>query len=125
MLRRSEMDSQLHTEFIYYTPGLPVCTFASSPTTKHVPSVHHFRDWGVATYGGGQAKWNSTFLSFKAGRVHGRVLNMLANGKVAGIVETMGFTGRLGFGQTGNLRPGHEHPDQGSLVYNPGGIPLM
>ena len=119
------MDSQLHTEFIYYTPGLPVCTLASLRTEKYGASLHHFHDWGVATYGGGLVAWNSTYLSFKAGRVHGRVLNMLANDKVAGIVETMGFTGRLGFGQTGNLRSGHEHPDQGSLVYNPGGIPLM
>ena len=105
----------LHTEFVFYDPSIP----EKEPPEASTPKLHVFDDWGVATYGGGtvdsqsQSK-KSTFLSFKASVLHGKAVNNM--------VKTRPYSWIRGWH---SFNPGHEHPDQGSFVFVPNGVPFI
>ncbi|CAH1791366.1 unnamed protein product, partial [Owenia fusiformis] len=94
-----------HTEFLWYDPTIK----PTPPPGYSNSSLHVFKDWGVVTYGGGQELLpGATFLSFKSSKLHGRVIKTL--------------TGKHHNGLTWDeFNPGHEHPDQNSLVFAPNG----
>ena len=103
----------LHTEFLFYDASIP----EKEPTNAHTPQLYVFRDWGVVTYGGGALDMHgrrSTFLSFKSSVLHGRAVNQIVRTKPYSWIE-----GR------NNFNPGHEHPDQGSFVFAPYGVPFI
>ena len=103
----------LHTEFLFYDASIP----ETEPPNAHTPQLHIFKDWGVVTYGGGlldkHGKIN-TFLSFKSSVLHGRAINE--------IVRHRAYDWITGWR---NFNPGHEHPDQGSFVFAPNGVPFI
>ena len=103
----------LYTEFLFYDASIP----EKEPPNAHTPQLHTFNDWGVATYGGGTLDMNgqrSTFLSFKSSVLHGKAVNQIVRKKTYSWIN-----GRL------NFNPGHEHPDQGSFVFAPYGVPFI
>ena len=103
----------LHTEFFFYDPGIP----ETEPPNAQTPQLHVFNDWGVVTYGGGALDKDgqrSTFLSFKSSVLHGRAINEIVRRKPYDWI-----TGWRSF------NPGHEHPDQGSFVFAPNGVPFI
>ncbi|GCC19867.1 hypothetical protein chiPu_0018588 [Chiloscyllium punctatum] len=97
----------LHTEYIWYDPEL-----SPQPPPGHgTPSLHVFSNWGVITYGGGlPSDPGNTFVSFKSGKLGGRA--------VYGIVHESPYSWIDGWR---NFNPGHEHPDQNSFTFAPGG----
>lgn len=103
----------LHTEFIFYNASIP----EKEPPNTSTPQLHVFDDWGVVTYGGGslgKGREKITFLSFKSSVLHGRTIN--------GIVRHKQYDWISGWR---NFNPGHEHPDQGSFVFVPYGVPFI
>ena len=105
----------LHTEFLFYDSTLP----AIAPPHPGTPHLHVFSDWGVVTYGGGvmtsEARPGAaaTFLSFKCGVLHGRAVNQMVRSPHSWVRGWRDFN------------PGHEHPDQGSFVFAPNGVPFI
>ena len=103
----------LHTEFLFYDASIP----DKEPSNARSPQMHIFSDWGVATYGGGALDVHgkrSTFLSFKSSVLHGKAVNQIVRNKNFSWIE--GWR---------NFNPGHEHPDQGSFVFTPYGVPFI
>ena len=103
----------LHTEYIFYDSSIPEV----EPPNASIPQLHVFSDWGVVTYGGGALEKDGrkhTFLSFKTSVLHGRAINAIFRQKVFSWIEG-----------SRNFNPGHEHPDQGSFVFAPHGIPFI
>lgn len=103
----------LHTEFIFYNASIP----ETEPPNATTPQLHVFKDWGVVTYGGGALDKDGrkhTFLSFKTSVLHGRAMNNIFRHKPLTWIE--GWR---------NFNPGHEHPDQGSFVFAPHGVPFI
>ena len=103
----------LHTEFIFYNASIP----EKEPPNASTPQLHVFDDWGVVTYGGGslgKGREKITFLSLKSSVLHGRTIN--------GIVRHKQYDWISGWR---NFNPGHEHPDQGSFVFVPYGVPFI
>jgi len=103
----------LHTEFLFFNASIP----EREPPNADIPRLHVFQDWGVVTYGGGTLDKDgqkSTFLSFKSSVLHGRAVN--------GIVRRKPYDWISGWR---NFNPGHEHPDQGSFVFAPNGVPFI
>ncbi|KAL9958639.1 hypothetical protein ACROYT_G035686 [Oculina patagonica] len=103
----------LHTEFLFYNASIP----EKEPPIARTPQFHVFEDWGVVTYGGGALDnegQRSTFLSFKSSVLHGRAVNEIVRRKPYDWI-----TGWRSF------HPGHEHPDQGSFVFAPNGVPFI
>ena len=103
----------LHTEFIFYDASIP----ETEPPNAFLPQLHVFEDWGVVTYGGGALNnkgRRNTFLSFKASVLHGRAVNNIVRHKPYAWIS--GWR---------NFNPGHEHPDQGSFVFAPNGVPFI
>lgn len=103
----------LHTEFIFYDASIP----ETEPPNASNPQLHLFDDWGVVTYGGGglcNDERRCTFLSFKASVLHGRAVN--------NVVRRQPYTWISGWR---DFNPGHEHPDQGSFVFAPKGVPFI
>lgn len=99
--------STLHTEYIWYDPGL----------TPHPPpdygnaKMHVFPNWGVVTYGAGLPNTQTnTFVSFKSGKLGGRA--------VYDIVHFQPYSWIDGWR---SFNPGHEHPDQNSFTFAPNG----
>ncbi|XP_053106659.1 dermatan-sulfate epimerase-like protein [Hemicordylus capensis] len=99
--------STLHTEYIWYDPGL----------TPHPPpeygnaKMHVFPNWGVVTYGAGlPTSQTNTFVSFKSGKLGGRA--------VYDIVHFQPYSWIDGWW---SFNPGHEHPDQNSFTFAPNG----
>ena len=119
---RSHQMCMLHTEFLFYNASIK----ERPQPNPSLPRLHVFSDWGVVTYGGGvdtsysnnvhtQRDKTGTFLSFKCGKLHGRAINS--------IVRRKGFRSWLKSWK--NFNPGHEHPDQGSFVFAPNGVPFI
>ena len=105
--------STLHTEFIFYNASIP----DTEPPNASTPQLHVFEDWGVVTFGGGvldKDGQKTTFLSFKSGVLHGRAIN--------NILKHKSYPWITGWR---NFNPGHEHPDQGSFVFAPNGVPFI
>lgn len=112
----------LHTEFLFYNASIK----ERAQPNPSLPRLHVFSDWGVVTYGGGvdTSRTNNlqkprqekrTFLSFKCGVLHGRAINSVVRG---GRFRSWLKSWR-------NFNPGHEHPDQGSFVFAPNGVPFI
>ncbi|XP_078365141.1 dermatan-sulfate epimerase-like protein [Oculina patagonica] len=117
---RSHKICMLHTEFLFYNASIK----ERAQPNPSLPRLHVFSDWGVVTYGGGvdvsysnntRNPQGGTFLSFKCSVLHGRAINA--------IVRRKGFRPWLKGWKTFN--PGHEHPDQGSFVFAPNGVPFI
>ncbi|KAM8827329.1 dermatan-sulfate epimerase isoform 1-T1 [Synchiropus picturatus] len=102
----------LHTEFIWYDPDL----IPKPPSDFGTPKLHFFDDWGVVTYGSAlPADTNSSFLSFKSGKLGGRaIFNMVHKSKYKEWIQ--GWR---------NFNAGHEHPDQNSFTFAPNGVPFI
>ena len=103
----------LHTEFLFFDASIP----EKEPPNAYIPHLHAFEDWGVVTYGGGTLNrdgQSSTFLSFKSSVLHGRAVNEIVRRKPYDWIS--GWR---------NFNPGHEHPDQGSFVFAPNGVPFI
>jgi len=103
----------LHTEFLFFNASIP----EREPPNAYIPQLHVFQDWGVVTYGGGTLDkdgQSSTFLSFKSSVLHGRAVNEIVRRKPYDWIS--GWR---------NFNPGHEHPDQGSFVFAPNGVPFI
>ena len=103
----------LHTEFLFFDASIS----EKEPPNAYIPQLHIFQDWGVATYGGGTLDTDgqsSTFLSFKSSVLHGRAVNEIVRRKPYDWIS--GWR---------NFNPGHEHPDQGSFVFAPNGVPFV
>ena len=103
----------LHTEFLFYDASIP----ETEPPNAYTPQLHTFKDWGVVTYGGGvldKGGQRKTFLSFKSSVLHGRAINKIFRQKPYDWIK--GWR---------NFNPGHEHPDQGSFVFAPNGVPFI
>ena len=103
----------LHTEFLFFDASIP----ETEPPNAQMPQLHIFNDWGVVTYGGGtldKAGQRNTFLSFKSGVLHGRAVNDIVRHKKYDWIP--GWR---------SFNPGHEHPDQGSFVFAPNGVPFI
>lgn len=78
--------------------------------------MHYFEDWGVVTYGGGlPAGTNHSFLSFKSGKLGGRT--------IFDIVHQRHYSEWIRGWK--NFNAGHEHPDQNSFTFAPGGFPFI
>ena len=113
----SHRNCMLHTEFLFYNASIK----ERAQPNPSLPRLHVFSDWGVVTYGGGvDTQSNSrhergTFLSFKCGVLHGRAINS--------VVRCKNF--RSWIKGLKNFNPGHEHPDQGSFVFAPNGVPFI
>ncbi|XP_072114333.1 dermatan-sulfate epimerase-like protein [Mobula birostris] len=110
----------LHTEFIWYDPGLS----PRPPAIHGSPRLHVFPNWGVVTYGGGlEQEPGHTFVSFKSGKLGGRAVYEMVHG--AG--SWGGSRGRPYSWIDGwkSFNPGHEHPDQNSFTFAPGGRPFV
>ena len=116
---KSHRNCMLHTEFLFYNASIK----ERAPPNSSQPRLHVFSDWGVVTYGGGvdtshgNTSWDerSTFLSFKCGVLHGRAINSVITRKKF----------RSWIKGWRNFNPGHEHPDQGSFVFAPNGVPFI
>ncbi|XP_066533308.1 dermatan-sulfate epimerase [Hoplias malabaricus] len=102
----------LHTEFIWFDPSLP----ARPPPDFRTPRLHFFEDWGVVTYGASlPVQRNHSFLSFKSGKLGGRaIFDIVHRRKYRDWVQ--GWR---------NFNAGHEHPDQNSFTFAPGGFPFI
>ena len=103
----------LHTELLFFDASIP----EKEPPNAYIPRLHIFQDWGVVTYGGGTLDkdgQSSTFLSFKSSVLHGRAVNQIVRRKPYDWIS--GWS---------NFNPGHEHPDQGSFVFAPNGVPFI
>ncbi|XP_020669004.3 dermatan-sulfate epimerase-like protein [Pogona vitticeps] len=99
--------STLHTEFIWYDPGLAPCPPPDYGSVK----MHVFPNWGVVTYGAGLPNTQAnTFVSFKSGKLGGRA--------VYDIVHFQPYSWIDGWR---SFNPGHEHPDQNSFTFAPNG----
>uniref|UniRef100_A0A6J0VEA5 Dermatan-sulfate epimerase-like protein n=1 Tax=Pogona vitticeps TaxID=103695 RepID=A0A6J0VEA5_9SAUR len=99
--------STLHTEFIWYDPGLAPCPPPDYGSVK----MHVFPNWGVVTYGAGLPNTQTnTFVSFKSGKLGGRA--------VYDIVHFQPYSWIDGWR---SFNPGHEHPDQNSFTFAPNG----
>ncbi|XP_069778602.1 dermatan-sulfate epimerase-like protein [Narcine bancroftii] len=97
----------LHTEFIWYDPQL----VPRPPAFHGTPRLHVFSNWGVVTYGGGlDHQPGNTFVSFKSGKLGGRAVYEIVHGSPYSWID--GWK---------NFNPGHEHPDQNSFTFAPGG----
>ena len=114
----SHRNCMLHTEFLFYNARIK----ERAQPNPSLPRLHVFSDWGVVTYGGGvdtqsnnSRDERSTFLSFKCGVLHGRAINS--------VVRRKHF--RSWIKGWKNFNPGHEHPDQGSFVFAPNGVPFI
>ena len=116
---KSHRNCMLHTEFLFYNASIK----ERAPPNSRLPRLHVFSDWGVVTYGGGvdtshgNNSWDErgTFLSFKCGLLHGRAINSVITRQNV----RSWITGWR------NFNPGHEHPDQGSFVFAPNGVPFI
>ena len=116
---KSHRNCMLHTEFLFYNASIK----ERAPPNSRLPRLHVFSDWGVVTYGGGvdtshgNKSWDErgTFLSFKCGLLHGRAINSVITRQNV----RSWITGWR------NFNPGHEHPDQGSFVFAPNGVPFI
>ena len=117
---KSHRTCMLHTEFLFYNASIK----ERAPPNSSLPRLHVFSDWGVVTYGGGvdtrshgNNSWSErgTFLSFKCGLLHGRAINS--------VIRQKKF--RSWINSWRNFNPGHEHPDQGSFVFAPNGVPFI
>ncbi|KAM6954220.1 dermatan-sulfate epimerase [Aplochiton taeniatus] len=102
----------LHTEFIWYDPGL----ISKPPPDFGTPRLHHFEDWGVVTYGSAlPADNNRSFLSFKSGKLGGRaIFDVVHRNKYKDWIK--GWR---------NFNAGHEHPDQNTFTFAPNGVPFI
>ncbi|KAJ7338644.1 hypothetical protein JRQ81_012546 [Phrynocephalus forsythii] len=99
--------STLHTEFIWYDPGLA----PRPPPDYGSAKMHVFPNWGVVTYGAGLPNTQTnTFVSFKSGKLGGRA--------VYDIVHFQPYSWIDGWR---SFNPGHEHPDQNSFTFAPNG----
>ncbi|XP_043923081.1 dermatan-sulfate epimerase-like protein [Protopterus annectens] len=99
--------STLHTEYIWFDSQL----ISQPPTGYGVPNMHVFPNWGVVTFGAGLPNSvNNTFVSFKSGKLGGRV--------VYDIVHIKPYSWIDGWR---SFNPGHEHPDQNSFTFAPNG----
>ena len=111
--KRGEKRSYMtrHTEFIWYDATLT----AAAPFGDRRNHLHVFDDWGVVVYGGGGTYRgsDSTFLSFKSGKINGRGINDLVH------------TNRSWLEGWKSFNAGHEHPDQNSFTFFPSGRPLI
>ena len=98
----------IHTEFIWFDATLGKAT----PLQSGKPNLHVFSDWGVVTYSRVSPKIDTdTFLAFKAGKVHGRgIFDVVQRNMYSSWVK--GWS---------SFNPGHEHPDQNTFVFAPGG----
>lgn len=78
--------------------------------------LHHFEDWGVVTYGSAlPADTNSSFLSFKSGKLGGRaIFDTVHKSKYKEWIK--GWR---------NFNAGHEHPDQNTFTFAPNGVPFI
>ena len=118
-LAKAKYHCMLHTEFLFYNASIK----ERAPPNSTLPQLHVFSDWGVVTYGGGvdtshgnnSWKKRGTFLSFKCGLLHGRAINSVITRQNV----RSWITGWR------NFNPGHEHPDQGSFVFAPYGVPFI
>lgn len=116
---QSHKNCMLHTEFLFYNASIK----ERAQPNPSLPRLHVFSDWGVVTYGGGVDTSHSnnsgnergTFLSFKCGMLHGRAINS--------VLRRKNF--RSWIKGWKNFNPGHEHPDQGSFVFAPNGVPFI
>ncbi|MEQ2259477.1 hypothetical protein XENORESO_012467, partial [Xenotaenia resolanae] len=95
-----------------YDPGLipkPPADFGKS-------ELHYFEDWGVVTYGSAlPSGTNSSFLSFKSGKLGGRaIFDIVHNNRYIEWIK--GWR---------NFNAGHEHPDQNSFTFAPNGVPFI
>ncbi len=122
---RNHKSCMLHTEFLFYNASIK----ERAPPHPSLPRLHVFSDWGVVTYGGGVDTSYSnntqnpradraTFLSFKCGVLHGRAINAIGRGERFRSWLKAGLPWK-------NFNPGHEHPDQGSFVFAPNGVPFI
>ncbi|XP_078130387.1 dermatan-sulfate epimerase isoform X2 [Sander vitreus] len=102
----------LHTEFIWYDPGL----FPKPPSDFGTSQLHYFEDWGVVTYGSAlPADTNRTFLSFKSGKLGGRaIFDIVHRNKYKEWIK--GWR---------NFNAGHEHPDQNTFTFAPNGVSFI
>ncbi|XP_033846721.1 dermatan-sulfate epimerase isoform X1 [Periophthalmus magnuspinnatus] len=109
---KSQRWCTLHTEFIWYDPNLS----PTPPPDYGTSRLHYFEDWGVVTYGSAlPARTNSTFLSFKSGKLGGRAMyDIVHKNKYKEWVK--GWR---------NFNAGHEHPDQNSFTFAPNGVPFI
>ena len=113
-----QYNSMLHMEFVFYNASI-----GERPPSNHMnPQLHVFSDWGLVIYTGGQPHGTATrhngdgrtFLSLKCGRLHGRAINEIVHKKRFRWLKSWH-----------SFNPGHEHPDQGSFVYAPNGVPFI
>uniref|UniRef100_A0AAX7VMQ4 Dermatan sulfate epimerase n=1 Tax=Astatotilapia calliptera TaxID=8154 RepID=A0AAX7VMQ4_ASTCA len=95
-----------------YDPGL----VPKPPSDFGTPKLHYFEDWGVVTYGSAlPVKANSSFLSFKSGKLGGRaIFDIVHKNKYKEWIK--GWR---------NFNAGHEHPDQNSFTFAPNGVPFV
>lgn len=98
--------------FYRYDPGL----VPKPPSDFGTPKLHYFEDWGVVTYGSAlPVKANSSFLSFKSGKLGGRaIFDIVHKNKYKEWIK--GWR---------NFNAGHEHPDQNSFTFAPNGVPFV
>lgn len=98
--------------FCRYDPGL----VPKPPSDFGTPKLHYFEDWGVVTYGSAlPVKANSSFLSFKSGKLGGRaIFDIVHKNKYKEWIK--GWR---------NFNAGHEHPDQNSFTFAPNGVPFV
>lgn len=98
--------------FCRYDPGL----VPKPPSDFGTPKLHYFEDWGVVTYGSAlPVKTNSSFLSFKSGKLGGRaIFDIVHKNKYKEWIK--GWR---------NFNAGHEHPDQNSFTFAPNGVPFV
>uniref|UniRef100_A0A087Y6S9 Dermatan sulfate epimerase n=1 Tax=Poecilia formosa TaxID=48698 RepID=A0A087Y6S9_POEFO len=101
-----------HSSFQKYDPGL----IPKPPADFGTSQLHYFEDWGVVTYGGAlPSGTNSSFLSFKSGKLGGRaIFDIVHNNKYKEWIK--GWR---------NFNAGHEHPDQNSFTFAPNGVPFI
>ncbi|XP_013882360.1 dermatan-sulfate epimerase [Austrofundulus limnaeus] len=102
----------LHTEFLWYDPGLA----PKPPPDFGTSQLHYFEDWGVVTYGSSlPVDTNSSFLSFKSGKLGGRaIFDTVHKSKYKEWIK--GWR---------NFNAGHEHPDQNTFTFAPNGVPFI
>ncbi|XP_049613885.1 dermatan-sulfate epimerase isoform X1 [Syngnathus scovelli] len=102
----------LHTEFIWYDPGL----IPRPPSDFGTSQLHYFEDWGVVTYGSAlPTGTNRSFLSFKSGKLGGRaIFDIVHQNKYKEWIK--GWR---------NFNAGHEHPDQNTFTFVPNGFPFI
>ena len=99
-------------EFLWFNPNIQ----EQMPAPARYQQMVILADRGYVSYGGG-TKAGSTFLSLKAGPILGRSLLATVTSKV----QTQ-FPFLKGMR---SVNPGHEHPDQGSLIFYPNGKPFI